>query len=112
MELGYSVEDGCLEFDFLLLDRSEFLAEPSEFVYLNVHGQQEKIELPSGSIAYTVCQVPIVLQTSDEPCIEVYLSDGSIQRIDGYSLDPVNSKYIFQRDGVVYHLVVSMTQNK
>jgi len=110
MELGYSIKDGCLVFDFLLLNRDEFLSEPSEFAYLNVHGQPEKIELPGGSMAYTICQVPIILRVSDEPCIHVHRSDGSIQKIDDHILDLANSRHIFQRDGRVDHLVVSTKQ--
>jgi hypothetical protein len=111
-ELGFSIQDGCLVFDFLLLDRSEFLAEPSEFAYLNVHGQQEMMELPAGSMAYTICQVPIVLQASNEPRIEVHRSGGSIQQIDGYVLDSMSSRHIFQRDSIVHHLVVSIASTR
>jgi hypothetical protein len=108
MELGYYIEDGCLVFDFLMLDKDEFLSEPSEFTYLNVQGQQEKIELPAGSMAHTICQVPIILRISDEPCINIHFFDGSTQQIDDYVLDSVNSQHIFQRDDV-HHLVVAIT---
>jgi len=30
-----------------------------------------------------------------------------IQRVDGHDLDLENSKHIFERDGVIHHLVVS-----
>jgi hypothetical protein len=112
MELGFSIENGHLVFDFLLLDGDELLAKPVEFAYQNVHGKQEQMELPAGSIAYTICQVPIILQASDGPCIKVYLSDDNTQQIDGYVLDSVNSRHIFQRDGIVHHLVVSVTSIK
>jgi hypothetical protein len=108
MELGYSVEDGCLEFDFLLLDRSEFLAEPTTFIYMNVNGQEEQIELPAGCAVYTICQTPIILQVSDKPCIQVHLADSSVRQIDGHILDLTNSRHIFQRDGVVHHWVVQV----
>jgi hypothetical protein len=112
IELGYSVENGCLAFDFILLDRNEFLAEPAKFEYWNVHGERERIELPAGSIAYTICQVPVILQVSDQPCITVHLTDGIAQRINGYVLDSGNSGRLFQRDGIVHHLVVSITPRK
>jgi hypothetical protein len=112
MELGYSVENGCLVFDFLLLDRNEFLPEPAEFVYRNVHGQQEQMGLPLNSIAYTICQVPVILRALEDPCVTIHLSDGSTRKINGYVLDSVNSRHIFQRDGVVHHLVVSITSGK
>ena len=89
------------------MDKHEFLTEAKAFTYRNVHGEQ--IELSPGSVAYTICQVPVILQDSDEPGIEVHFSDGSIQHIKGHILDPVNSKHIFRRDGVLHHLIVSVT---
>ncbi|RPI90530.1 MAG: hypothetical protein EHM40_18130 [Chloroflexi bacterium] len=111
-ELGFSIENGHLIFDFLLLDKNEFLSEPTKFAYRNPDGEQVQIELPSGSIAYSICQVPMILQASDEPCIKVHLSDGSLQEIGGHILDFANSRHVFQRDGIVHHLVVSVALNK
>jgi hypothetical protein len=110
MELGYSIENGQLVFDFVLLDKTELLAEPGEFVYQNVGGQQEQMELPAKSLAYTICQVPIILQASDKPGITIHLFDGSTHQVQRYVLDLVNSTHIFQRDSIVHHLVVSITQ--
>jgi hypothetical protein len=109
MELGYSVDNGCLVFDILLLDRNELLAEPVEFEYTNVQGEREQRELPAKSIGYTICQVPVVLQAAEEACITVHLSDGSTQQSNGNVLDSVNSRHIFERDGIVHSLVVSIT---
>ncbi|MEO8355390.1 MAG: hypothetical protein ABI621_05730 [Chloroflexota bacterium] len=112
VELGFFIENGHVVFDFLMLDRNEFLADPAKFAYMDVKGQQEQMELPMGCLAYSICQVPILLQASDEPCIRVHLADGSIQQINGHVLDSVNSRHIFQRDGVVHHLVVSVPPNR
>jgi hypothetical protein len=108
MELGFSVEDGRIVFDFLLLDKNEFLVTASEFAYWDVNGQQQHLEIPAGCIAYSICQVPIILQNTDKTCIEVHRADGSIEQIDGHVLDSINSKHIFQRDGNVHHLVISI----
>jgi hypothetical protein len=107
-ELGYSVENGCLVFDLLLLDRNELLVEPVEFEYRNVQGEWEQRQVPANSIVYTICQVPVVLQASEAACITVHFSDGSTQQTDGFVLDYVNSRHIFQRDGIVHHLVISI----
>ena len=112
MELGCSIENGQLVFDFLLLDKDEFLAEPAEFVSWNVQGRKEQIELPPNSIAYTLCQTPVLLQASEEVRIEVYLSDGNIQRVKGHVLDPASSRHIFQRDSAVHHLIVNIAANE
>jgi hypothetical protein len=105
-ELGFSIENGNLLFDFRLLDRKEFLADSKEFSYWDLDGQQQKLELQAGTMAYSICQVPVILQVANETCIKVHLTDGNVQRIEGHALDPANSRHIFQRDGVVHHLNV------
>ena len=109
VELGLTIQNGNLAFDFLLLDRREFLDHSSVFYYWSVDGQRRSIELKAGSLAYSLCQVPVILQVSNEKCIQVHLTDGNAQQIEGHVLDPVNSRHIFQRDGIVHHLVVSVS---
>ena len=106
-ELGFSVTEGCISFDFLLLDRSEFLTNPSPFVYWNISGKREQIDLPAGTIAYSICQVPVILRASDESCIDIHFADDRIQRFDGHVLDLENGGRILQRDGTIHHLVIS-----
>jgi hypothetical protein len=105
-ELGWLIENGKLKFNFILFDKREFLSKHAQFHYWNIEGQEQKIGLQAGSMAYSICQVPVVLQISDEESIGVYYSDGSIQLVEGHVLDPANSAHIFQRDGSVQHLVV------
>jgi hypothetical protein len=107
-ELGYSIDGGNLVFNFLLLDRDEFLADPKVFSYWGVDGQQGQMELQAGSMAYTICQVPVILLASKESCIKVFFTDGTSQQLEGHVLDSVNSRHIFQRDGVVHHLTVRL----
>jgi len=107
-ELGFSIENGNLTFDFLLLDRKEFLTAPKVFSYWSVKGQKKQMKLQACSMAYTICQVPVILQVSNEACTKVHLSDGSTQEIEGYVLDPINSRHIFQRDGVVHYLEINL----
>jgi hypothetical protein len=108
VELGYTIQDGNLSFDFLLLNRKEIPDTSTPFRFWGVDGQPGTIELPPGSIAYSICQVPIILQSSTEARISVHFSEGSTQRIDGLRLDSINSRHIFQRDGTIHHLVVSV----
>jgi hypothetical protein len=108
MELGFSIQNGTIVFDFLLLDKQEFLAAPTTHTYWNVSGKQEQIECPTGSIVYSICQVPIILQIADEAHITLHFSDGGAQKVNGYVLDAVNSRRIFQRDGLIHHLTVSL----
>jgi hypothetical protein len=106
-ELGFTVENGSLVFDRLLLDPQEFLSAQSVFSYLDVHGRQQQIILESGSLAYTICQTPVVLETANEMDIVVHYSNGTHQHIKGNTLDAENSRHIFLRDGSVQKLVVT-----
>lgn len=108
MELGCSMDRGRIVFDFLMFDEEELLAEPATFKYWDVHGRRETIEYPARSVVYSIGQVPVIVQASNEACIEVYFSDGGVQKINGHALDEVNSRHIFQRDGFVHHLIVSV----
>jgi hypothetical protein len=108
MELGLSIENGAILFDFLMLDKQEFLSQPTVYDYWNTKGHREQIECPAGTILYSVCQVPVILQASNERCMELHFSNGSVQKFNGHNLDLVNSQHIFQRDGVIHHLVVSV----
>ncbi len=105
-ELGFAFAGGRLAFDFLLLDRAELLAAPTAFFYWDVAGRRQQIELEAGSIAYTICQVPVILRSGGEPGVQVWRTDGGVEQVPGHVLDPVNSRHIWQRDGVIHHLVV------
>lgn len=106
-ELGLMIENGRLAFDMLLFDRQELLDAPSLFSYVDVEGRQAQIPLKAGSLAYSVCQTPVILEASGKKSIAVHFSDGSIHHIAGYVLDAQTSQHIFLRDGVLHHLTLS-----
>jgi len=105
-ELGLIVQDGRLVFDLCLLEADELLPNPLTFSWLDVTGQPQTFDLPAGSLGYTICQVPVILQKSSEDCIKISFCDGGQQTIPGYVLDVENSQHIFKRDGVLHHLEV------
>lgn len=108
-ELGCFIENGTLKFDFLLLNKKEFLSAPAAFMYFDVNGIKQTIKLRANCLAYTICQVPVILQKSNKNAITVQYSDGKVQQFEGYDLDAVNSQHIFKRNGVIQRLTVLMT---
>jgi hypothetical protein len=111
-ELGFFIENGDLVFDFLMLDKNEFLSDPRKFSYFGVDGHPQQIELNAGSLAYSICQIPVILQASHENRITVHFTSGGTQQIESHVLDSFNSRHIFQRDGVIHHLIVSIASRK
>ncbi|MFN8375384.1 MAG: hypothetical protein U0694_21210 [Anaerolineae bacterium] len=110
-ELGLAVENGRLVFDTRLLNPQELLTAPSAYLYLDVNGRQQTINLQAGSLAYSICQTPVVLEALNEAGITVHFMDGSVQQLAGNVLDAANSRHIFLRDGTVHHLTVSFRRD-
>ncbi|MAS36282.1 MAG: hypothetical protein CL610_19920 [Anaerolineaceae bacterium] len=105
-ELALFVEDGMLVFDELLLNPQELIPTPSEYSFVDVKEQYQHLDLRAGSLVYTICQTPIVLEASSDPSITVHFADGSMHYIQGKVLDDVNSGHIFLRDGRIHHITV------
>jgi hypothetical protein len=84
----------------------EFLKDPAEFAYVDVKQQRQTLHLDAGSLAYTVCQVPVVHRQGDQPHIEVVLTNGESQRVEGLVLDREVSRKIFRRTHDVAQLTV------
>ena len=100
-ELGVVVEDGRIRFDPVLLDRAEFLASPATFRYFDILGVERSIELAAGDLAFTVCQVPVVVHRSGPAHVEV-----SGESMNGLVQDLATSAAIFERTGTVDRLDV------
>jgi len=96
-ELGVRVSSGQLHFDRALMHREEFLTEGATFDYVDVKQQWQTIELTAESLVYTVCQVPIVHKRGDQAAIEITLTDGRTERVDGLTLSRELSSKIFRR---------------
>ncbi|MGB4594993.1 MAG: hypothetical protein WBI14_03720 [Anaerolineaceae bacterium] len=109
-EVGWTIEDGCLNFNSLLLDPKELLSSPVSVNFLDVIGNEQKFDLAIGSLAYTIYQVPVIMQLANVSGIEIHLTDGTTIVVNGNQLDAVNSRHIFLRDGYVHHLAVSITK--
>jgi hypothetical protein len=105
-ELGLVIAGGRLRFRPDLVRRQELLRSPRAFGYHDVHGVRHRIELPAGAVAFTTCQVPVVLHRSGPASVAVRRPDGSRESRDGLDLDAATSAAIFDRTGAVTRLDV------
>ena len=64
------------------------------------------LDLGPGTLAFTTCQVPVVVHRSAPPRVQVTFADGSSREVEGLSLDAETSAAIFGRTGVVKRLEV------
>jgi hypothetical protein len=105
-ELGLVVADGAIAFKPALLRAQEWTTAPAVFHFIDVTGKRQTITLPSGSLAYTFCQIPIVYISTGEQRIEIRYADGRFAVVSGGTLGADVSQHIFCHDGHVMQLTV------
>jgi hypothetical protein len=105
-ELGILVRQGAIRFHPILLRKEEFLSKAREFVFLDIHGEQIKLDLKAGSLGFTYCQVPVIYHLSEEPSMVLHHRDGTSRSLPGLVLDRETSRHIFERSGTWVRLEV------
>ncbi len=112
-ELGVKVKNGLVHFDPVLLEKSEFLNEKQVWSLprSNHESETETIWLEKHSLGFTFCTVPIIYTLSDHKKIVVTTVDGS-KRSFADALDFETSQSLFNRDGKIARIEVSVEGNK
>jgi cyanate lyase len=103
-ELGVFVKHGKLYFNPCLLRKEEFLSKETSFEYLSLLRGAQSITIPSNSLAFTYCQVPIIYHISDKDHIEIIFKDGTSSKIDALVIDLKTSEKIFKRTGDIVQI--------
>jgi hypothetical protein len=107
-ELGIVVEDGCVKFDPFLLKKSNFLEEHNKIEITNVDNEEVSLELPKNSIGFTLCQIPVIYQISDENYIKIKYADGDEEHVSANSLNKKLSAKIWERTGEIESINVGI----
>jgi len=109
--LGIAVKEGKLGFNIQLLKEEAFLKTSEVFRYIDVHKEAKKISLKPNSLCFTYCQIPIVFQLADKEGIEVHQRSASVVKFDSLQLDKETSNNLFERNGKIEQLVVSINKS-
>jgi len=113
-ELGLRVIKGELHFQPDLLRACEFLSTANKFRYLDVHEQWQELELASGCLAFTWCQVPIIYQLNDNAPsqLTILFHDGSTQVQTNLIVPALGSHELFLRSGEIKQLTLTLTNKQ
>ncbi|MBW7882533.1 MAG: hypothetical protein H3C34_07840 [Caldilineaceae bacterium] len=111
-ELGVVVEKGCVHFEPRLLRAREFLREPAGFNYVDAQGHLQTIYLAAGSLAFTLCQTPVIYYLGERTSVRVTLADGHTVTFDGPQLDRATTQRLFARDGFLQQVEVNVAANE
>jgi hypothetical protein len=109
-ELGVFVQSTQLWFRPLLLRREEFLSAPADFEYWDVSGQQRRLRLKAGSLAFTYCQTPVIYQLGQKDSLTIWHAEGPQRHQDVLRLDPETSRSVFERSSRIDRIVVSLAE--
>ena len=109
-ELGVTLQNGSLCFYPTLLHKDEWLRGDGVFSYVNISGATESLSLSSNTLAFTICQVPVIYQRGESAQIEVVFENGRIVTNPGSILDQDLTKHILNRDGQLkrLHVIVNI----
>jgi len=108
--LGVRVVNGEVIFQPVMLRLAEFIADPETWTF-STGGAEQSIELDAGSLAFTLCGVPVVYQLADEPRIKVFADGLAEEVIPGSRLGPCWSQSLFCRERRVAKIVVDIQQD-
>jgi len=109
-ELGVKMRDGKLFFQPNLLHRNEFLSTETQATFVQVDGSVKKVVLENNSLAFTVCQVPVVYKISASNQVEVGYTNGTREVLDTLELNQEISNKIFLRTGEISQIKVYLKE--
>jgi len=107
-ELGVFVKDAKLYFNPCLLKKDEFTTKPRTFHYVDIDLQEKKIDIDTGSVCFTYCQVPVVYSISEHNKLTVTYKDSTTKEFDLLTLDEETSAHLFERTGQVVQLSINL----
>jgi len=110
-ELGVKMKEGRFEFAPSLLSKSEFVNDTTSAMFILPDGNAKIIILEKDSLAFTVCQVPVVYTKSADASIEVIFSNGTKEVVSGAVLSKEITNKIMHRTGEVVQLNVFVNAN-
>ncbi len=112
-ELGVRYVRGQVTFDPHLLRGEELLSEPALFQFWDQQHRVQALELPAQSLAFTLCQVPIVYLRSTMGCgIKICWRNGAITQRVERELTPAESQSLFLRTGEIELIEVQVSDHE
>ena len=107
-ELGIKVAAGKLTFQPTLIPENQFLQQDETVNFIDFENNLYSLTLEKGSLAFTICQVPIVYKKAGNNQIEVKYKNSTTETISSLTLSHEVSQKIFQRTGEIVQVTVAI----
>ena len=79
-------------------------------MYIDITQIKRTLVLPPKSLAFTICQVPVIYSRGGQAELIVTFADGRTLHAAGSRLDIETSRSIFERNGQVVQLQVTVPE--
>jgi len=108
-ELGVVFSDGEVAFTPCLLKREEFLSRSETWSY-SVGGVEQLERLEPGSLAFTLCGVPVIYRLAEISTVRLFIDDQPPQVIAGARLGEKWSQSLFRREKNIVRIEVDVPE--
>jgi len=108
-ELGVKVRDGRVTFRPIMLSREEFTLERATWRY-SMGDSETFAELEPGSLAFSLCGVPVIYRMAGSAAVTLQLIDGGEVAFPDASLDTEWSQSLFRREGRIEKIIVDVSR--
>jgi hypothetical protein len=99
--LGLHVKNGQIHLNPVIFSKSELLAEPEAFEYVNTKGQLQNMEVKANQMAFTYCNTLFVYEWAQEPTVKISTQEEEDITSNNLQLTAEQSLSIFSRSGAI-----------
>jgi len=110
-ELGIYVRHGRLGFNPCLLRKEEFLTKDETLHYVDLDGNSNPLEIKTGSLCFTYCQVPVIYTLDSNKSLEIVYRNGEAIRSDALEMDQEASSKVFGRTGEIKQIIARIDES-
>lgn len=110
-ELGVTMNQGKLKFQPTFLHKNEFVSQDTEATFILIDGTKKTLIIEENSLAFTVCQVPVIYKIARANKIELYDTSGAKNTFETLELNSEQSNKIFHRTGEISLVLVYLQED-
>lgn len=110
LEVGITIENSQITYQPVAFRSRELLSEPDTLHYVDLDGDAQTLTVPAGGLAFTLCQVPFIVQKGESTQFAVQYAD-RVEVIEGAALGTEISNDIFSRLGIVKHVTLTIASD-
>ena len=79
----------------------ELLKHEEDLDYFDVDGVRRRLPIPSGSFAFTLCQVPFIFTAAEKTKLSVHATEGTVELRDSNALTQEETSALINRTGKI-----------